>query len=265
MNDPGTMIDAGIAVSSQYTKTARYSGLWENHPSHQELIFNGVPKDWSGYTILEVEIYSPKEVPGAAFSLIAFTEQQTTAGPSYFMSSVQSVNWTGWKEFKLYLADFTSSRGAAWDKVTYFELAAGGWTMTPQPDTQLYIDSIYLGNEELDGSTGYSDYSKGIGDEVMAQGMAVYDDRSVVLVNNELVPLVENRQAAVYRADDIVYVPAETIGKMQDIEFTNNGDGSFVLQRGESVLSFAVGSADYTLGESGRQIFRMARVFQQDI
>ncbi len=248
MNSVATIINAKLGISTQYTKTAAYSALWNNHTNRDSVNFEDpAVTDWTNYTTVEFEMYSPKPV-AATFAFIVFTEAQTASGPSYFMSDVQSVSWSGWKTFKFNLSEFTANRAAVWDKVTYVNFSSGGWTMTPNAETELYIDSIYLSaGEEESSAAGYCEYSRDNAAEVLENGIGVYENESKVMTKDGLAELVEEKAAKTFTDNGVFYVPAGTLSRIDGTEYIHTNKEMFTFNYNENTLNFSVGSAEYTL------------------
>ncbi|MCI9625502.1 MAG: hypothetical protein HFI90_01845 [Clostridia bacterium] len=111
------------------------------------------PTDWTPYTTLVMDIYSEKNT-GSTFRIAAISDNPETDGQDYYMSSF-AVDWTGWKKLVLVTgeeaSDFTKSRTPlGWNQISdvIFWPVYGG--VGPDPSTVLYIDKIYLTDQEVE-------------------------------------------------------------------------------------------------------------------
>lgn len=79
-----------------------------------------------------------------------------------YYSTKLTVDWTGWKRFRLRKSDFSPSRKPiGWDWITSIRLNASGWGETPDPNTVLYFDDFQLVGPA--GVVKLSDFDSGVG------------------------------------------------------------------------------------------------------
>lgn len=144
MNNMGHIYSSGGAPSKKHTKSAPFSLHWGDHTKTTGITFRNVPRDWTGYESIKVDIYS--EVNTNAMLMITvgseLPEKNSVSTMSYF-SYRSSISWTGWKTIEIKLNEFSDFNQSDFSKVTYFSMSASGWGNSPDPRSDLYVDSVY--------------------------------------------------------------------------------------------------------------------------
>lgn len=133
----------GLPVNSQITRNGSSSSAkWARQDSKTSVVMNSVPGDITDYSFVCLWIYSEKAT--SSQMQLCINCQPADGGKTAYKRHAITVNWTGWKLLVLNLGDFSDGYGADLSKVSSFALNASGWSMVPNPETVLYIDSIYL-------------------------------------------------------------------------------------------------------------------------
>lgn len=138
MNNYGTILKGGAIPSGKYVKTAKYSAYWGNQVQNTALSFP-VLRDWTPYSTLEFWAYAPKKTH-SSFMIVLMCDPTPSGQISYY-SYTASVNWEGWQKFSLPLLSdsFASNRGADYAAVNTLDFYSTGWSLVPNPETELYI------------------------------------------------------------------------------------------------------------------------------
>lgn len=143
MNSLATISASGLSPSQSVRGGARYTAHWGDTKGKTMVKFNTVPRDWSSYEDLQLNIYS-KEATGAQFMVLIYCDWVPNQGTkSSYHYTALTVDWTGWKTFTLNLEnDLSHYNDADWSKVQYMAFSSSGWNCTPDPKTDLYFDSV---------------------------------------------------------------------------------------------------------------------------
>jgi len=123
-----------------------YSIRWNDHLNVSDIYLRsfpaGVPTDWSQYDWLTLDIYSEKAT-GAQILVMPYSGGEL----NYFMNSF-TVDWEGWNTVKFRFSQMSPTREATLKNITGVRLCAnGGWGITGNSETDLYIASAGLKNE----------------------------------------------------------------------------------------------------------------------
>lgn len=154
-NSMSTIFDAKAIPTTEYTKDAKYSALYNDqaNASRKEVRFKkGVTRDWSDCSTICFDIYSEKAT-GAPMQFAVYTDFVPTPGKtiSYYMKSYR-LNFEGWKHFEFSTSEFTGGNFPDWSKVNEVGFIANGWDCTPNPESVIYISAVYgkYGEQEAD-------------------------------------------------------------------------------------------------------------------
>ena len=153
-----------------------YSIRWNEHTINPdlEIAIDGTNAltNWggSGYNCnyIQVQIYSAKATNAKIKALAVSPEKDK--GYCYFYWEDITVDWTGWKTFTFAKSNRKqSNKGETWANITSFRLCAGGgWSITANPETDLYIGAIDILKESSDplepnvarvGNENYTNYT----------------------------------------------------------------------------------------------------------
>ncbi|MBQ9691523.1 MAG: hypothetical protein IJV70_00020, partial [Clostridia bacterium] len=138
----------GLPVDKKTTYDgAKASAKWENQHSKTNVTINAqkIFTDITGYKFVFIRMYSEKNT--GSLMQFCINCQKTPEGKNAYKRHQIAVNWTGWKTIMLNLEDFADGYGADFTKVKSFAFNTSGWSMTPNPDTVVYIDSIYFADQ----------------------------------------------------------------------------------------------------------------------
>ena len=204
----GVLLKTGGIPSTAQKKNSRYSLLWDHGSTRIVRMTQDIPRDWGEYERLEFQVYSEKAT-GGQFAIVVRCDPQTTTGESYFMSSQFVVDWEGWRNFNISLAEEMSiNRAAVWNKITTVSAETGAWGMKQIAGTRLYFDKMVLKKTSDNDAAGYSeefqeDYAK-----ATAGAAIVYGDSSKTLYNGELTALCKDDSSlSGMGKDGILFVP----------------------------------------------------------
>ena len=150
MNDYSTVIASGAVPSSKYTKNSKFTARWNHQDEITTLMFKNVPRDVSVYTTLEMWVYSEKAT-NSQIMFIINCDTERSDGESY-RNYQMNIDWEGWKLVSLPLSEFAKQRDGSLAKANHLRIVSSGWSMTPNSETDIYIDSIYLKGGDISNS-----------------------------------------------------------------------------------------------------------------
>ncbi len=137
--------DLGLPIDSEITRdSADLSAKWENQHQKTSVKLKNPHTDITEYDLISLWIYSEKNT-GSKMQLCINCQPSTqTTGKTAYKRHEITVNWTGWKRIDLKLSEFSDGYGADFSQVSSIVLNASGWSMTPNPETVIYIDSVFF-------------------------------------------------------------------------------------------------------------------------
>ncbi len=140
---------AGAIPKSEYSSVkGGYSAYWAHHDTNSrfkvESFSKGVPSDWSNYTRVSLEMYSPK-VTFATVKLVIYSRNDPeTGGISYYHEDFH-IDWEGWTKLSFPIDQMSQNREPDIKEIIKVELVAnGGWSIVGDPESELYISSMAL-------------------------------------------------------------------------------------------------------------------------
>ncbi len=208
----GSVNSTNGSVSSAVTHGHTYSLYW-NHASNVHDIaipVKNTPRDWTQYTMLNLWIYSPKAVTTKSnFMLIVYCDPEEVGALSY-LSYTFDVDWEGWKQFKLPISELAITRNANPQKVTDVHFVNTGWSMTPNPECEVYIGEIVLeADAELPGNATslYGEKDRETLLEAFGDGYALYAESPNAYRNGGQVPLDAVSGAAAVEINGVTAAP----------------------------------------------------------
>ena len=107
-------------------------------------IIKHAPEDWSPYQALSLWVYSDKANSQVLNFWVYSDGAGQARGQNYYFHKLV-VDWTGWKQIVLPLAEFRAVRDPiGWDKVSGFMISGKGGDAVPLADSVLWIDDLKL-------------------------------------------------------------------------------------------------------------------------
>ncbi len=138
---------SGLAISSTYTKDGSYSLAWTRTDFSRKITLPA-SKDWSYGKNAKFAVYSG-EKSQAAFGFIVVSDNPATGGYDYYQAKV-SLDFKGWKDIYIPLDSFVAvGEPLGFDSVSHIELWPTGDSYNMTDGTDIYIDNIYVTNQEL--------------------------------------------------------------------------------------------------------------------
>lgn len=168
--------------------------------SPQIRILSAGSYDFSEYKKLRMQMFSAEKTN----SKIAFVCGKASGG--YYFYSLD-INWVGWKEIKIPLEKFSmnGSGVSGWHDITYIDIYAHGWNMTPNPKTVLYINTVYLEKEESNSSIAVDEK---LLKKLLDESVCFYADRNQYLDKNQV---KYYQSTPSYESDGICYVASDEL------------------------------------------------------
>ncbi len=141
--------NTGLPINRNvFREGAEFSLKWERQDQKTSVSFKEFPKDITDYSRISLWIYSEKNT-GSKMQLCINCQPSTqTPGKTAYKRHEITVNWTGWKRIDLKLGEFGDGYGADFSQVSSVVLNCTGWSMTANPETVIYIDSVFFNSEE---------------------------------------------------------------------------------------------------------------------
>jgi len=138
----------GLKVDKTVTHDgANASAKWDNQVSLTSVSIKAEKRltDITDYKFVFIWMYSEK-ITDSKMQFCIYC-QKTSEGKNAYKRHEITVNWTGWKLLALSLDEFADGYGADFSQVKSYDFKSSGWSMTPNPETVVYIDSIYVADE----------------------------------------------------------------------------------------------------------------------
>lgn len=140
---PLAELAAGVKLSADHVKQGKAAGRWANHPQFPTIHTTAIPHDWSGVKSLSLWAFS-EVATGELVTLATLSDSPQTLWKDYYLFTF-AVDWTGWKQLRLSLADFTpDGQPAGWQQVDALYFFTKIFNRQPNPHTILYLDDLRL-------------------------------------------------------------------------------------------------------------------------
>ena len=125
-----------------------YSVGWKNMSSPNALYLANIPSDWSEFERLDFMIYSEKATADNQMVVLVETERGTGNVWRYCYTKVD-LNWEGWKNVSISLANMIRTREPDMSKVTQVRLTTNGWDTNPNGcEASVYIARATVGKSD---------------------------------------------------------------------------------------------------------------------
>ncbi len=145
---PFADLAGGARLSSEQVRQGEASLLWVDHPRYPTIHTSHVPTDWSGYKSLSVWVYSVDQT-GQIITIGIGSNNDETTWSDYFVCDF-TIDWTGWRQVQLPLADFRPlGSPAGWNAVDGVYFFSKIYGRQPNPYTALYLDDLQLSETEV--------------------------------------------------------------------------------------------------------------------
>ena len=135
--------------------SGKYSYKWANQDKNTYInLVNFLPepneknyRDFSIYDSLYINIYSKKKT-GSTFIIIINCQERepdsVSSSTNAYISYLVTMNFKGWKEFKINFADFSKNYSPDITKVTSVIFNTKGWNQVPDPTSIINIDKLFI-------------------------------------------------------------------------------------------------------------------------
>ncbi|CAG0927506.1 Alginate lyase [Thermoflexales bacterium] len=150
---------SGLTLETNIVHNGSGAGRWGNQLTTKSIrkVFSPT-LNASNTNLLQFWLYSGV-ANNAPIELIFDSDNAADpAGWDYYHYSL-TIDWTGWRRFRIPLADFTRSRNPlGWNQLNYVRFSADGWGHTPLSDTLLILDDMALSTSVISDvlrTTGY--------------------------------------------------------------------------------------------------------------
>ena len=226
-----------------------YSIGWQNMSSPNALYLANIPSDWSEFERLDFMIYSEKATADNQMVVLVETKRGTDNVFRYCYTKVD-LNWEGWKNVSISLADMIRTREPDMSKVTQVRLTTNGWDTNPNGcEASVYIARATVGKS--DGTSLRTLYDAETIEKAYAAiegGAAAYAGScGVVTTGGE----VRKISAAAETVAGTVMAPSEFFEAYMGAEI-GTADGGYSIKLGEKTLEGKLDDTAYTIdGVSG--------------
>lgn len=245
-NNAGAILKSGAMPMGKYTKNGNLnSAYWGNQAGTKDVYFSDVPKDWTEYDKIEMEIYSEKAT-NTEFMFIVETESGEDGSYNYFNLKYK-YDWTGWKKFSIPLTSMGANRAADWSKVTRIRFTINGWSLVAS-DAGIYIASLDLvGGDGTSLTALYSDEKIEQAKEAMEHAVALYGGRSSVLKAGGKVEPISGEGLSSLTEGDTVLAPDVFFSNEFGADIQTDG-AAWSMELDGVKLAGKVGDTSYTAG-----------------
>ena len=260
----------GLIPTSDVRGSAKYTGKWCNMEKNTSVRFKNIPTDFSEYDTLVLNIYSEKAT-GNQFTLCVYAG--TVMKGAYVKEKVYyyiriDIDWTGWKEIRVnFEQDMTAIGSPDHSKVNEIYFTSTGWSVTPDPEAVLYLDTIYaVSSEKTAGSAGSPMYTKAEKKEFdksdAVAATLLYPFSKYVYCNNKATLIDESNsdtKTVVY--DNVAMVPIIFFERFMGAEIKENGD-AYEIRKDDKVVSLKVNETYYDSGGEKKEFKTFVRKYQ---
>ena len=144
--DEDKLSETGLPLNTNIVREgSSASAKWERQDSKTSIYLSRDNMDVSKYTSINLWMYSEK-ITSSQINLCIYCTPEGNNTVSYVSFKI-SVNWTGWKLVTINFSEFTITNGPNLSNVENIRLHTTGWSMTPDPETVIYIDSVYFATD----------------------------------------------------------------------------------------------------------------------
>ena len=263
MNSQTIITNAGATASTQITKSASHSAYWGNQTKNTKISFNGVPRDFSKYIQLEMWIYSAKAT-NSKFIMVLHCDQVESSGASYYYIMNQ-VDWKGWKNFTIPLSSLNISRSAKLTQVNNISFYSSGWDMTPNMETELYIDTIFAVTEisNYGSSVPFPSSLQNEFFNMTESLVGIYNYSENVMVQNNISQLDDSGSTTVEQ-NGVSMVPLSFFERFLGCEISTNGL-SHVITNGANTISAEVNGTMLSVNGSSFELTRSPTILNGSV
>lgn len=238
MNNLGMILNSGAAPSTEVTKTAQYSAHWNDTTTNTTLDFSeNILRDWSDYGRIELWMYNERVVD-TGLMFVVYCDPETTEGISTRQYKIM-LDFTGWKKIVIPFGEMAISRGGQLSKVNYVQMWSTGWSVSaPSPDTDVYIDSIYLARDDV--SSNFPPEAKERQEEMLKDIWGVYDGSSNAMIEGEVFSM-----GAKTKAEDGATMVPLAFFEQAGGQVISQGEG-YKIRMGDHAFDITPGETYYT-------------------
>jgi hypothetical protein len=145
---PFAELAGGVVLSAEHVKSGTFSGRWADHPRFPTIHCRSVPSDWRGYKGIAFHAYA-EDATGERITLGIASDSGATPYHDWMIADFV-VDWTGWREVTIPLANFGPlGSPAGWTTVQGIYFFAKIFDRQPNPHTVLHLDGMRLIPESI--------------------------------------------------------------------------------------------------------------------
>ncbi len=155
------IVSTGMTASNVYTKTGNFTLKWSGSDINKNIIIPTENSDFSACDYLEFYVYSAVNT-NSNITIGLISDDSNTVCLDYYYTTIK-MDFKGWKLFSLpykgersVFAKASSPLGL--NSINQIRLWSGFGGATPDPLTELYIDSFFITNEKSDESIFTEEY-----------------------------------------------------------------------------------------------------------
>jgi len=234
MNDLQTIMRTTASPSQEITGKAKYTAHYDNHAGRGNVIFENIPHDLTDVEWIELNIYSKAMTDAQIAFVMHSTHRSDDPGNSSYHSYGITLNWIGWKTFKLYPGqNFSCQNKARLNEVQKITFSTKAWGGTVHEDSDVYIDSI-IGHKY--------DYEKPERDKknlsaALEGAIVLYDNSRFAVSNNTQAPIVDgNFSARTFKVSGELFTPVDIFKNHAGAETLQNGSQYTITANGKTLI-----------------------------
>lgn len=246
-----SIMASGAVPSTEFVRGGRYSTHWTNHTQTKTISFNNVARDWSQCSSIQFDVYSAKATKGS-IGFMVYCDYVPTPGKtiSYQLYRI-SLDWEGWKTIVIPLSSFITGNFADWAKVNRMQFLTDSWSCTADPESDLYITSVYgnVGGEEVEEDSGVksmqvSESGKRAVYESLAGETLVMNFAFNAISDGRMISL--SAEERITTAEGVSFAPTGFFSKVLGAEVSVQASQISIQLSGHS-LTATVGQKNYTV------------------
>ena len=201
----------GLKADTKNVKDTKYSAAWK-FSDKPNLIFSKISGDLRCYTEFSFNIYNSSDKEQKLYLRFDSQNAETTDGDDYYGTSL-TLPPKAWTEVNKTFSSLGKTRTPiGWHKIDSLKLFSTGWGMENDPETVLYLDTIYF-----DGSNAAATPTPTANPTDLSRvndAVCLKLDCPSALVKKEKKPIDENNENVVpFTSNDRTLVPVRFIAE----------------------------------------------------
>lgn len=143
MNNIADISKTGASASCKHVRNGKlYAVGWEDMNSLDTLYLRDVPRDWSSFDMIEMQIYSEKVSSDNMIAVVVESPDNPDGTINYHYTRI-AFDWQGWKRIVIPISELITIRNGDLRNIDYVRITSTGWSMNPDGcDNKIYIGEL---------------------------------------------------------------------------------------------------------------------------